>query len=154
MSGSIQTKHTHTNSMPSSPTHSLVLMLANESHYLCISMLLCTGGLVWELLAVCGWNSISVYHSHTPVFGLVLSLASAESPVWVYLTADCGEHRVFCPAPPCPYSHWYRFCSLAQPVLRRKHMSHFRKHLWPVKQKINTGALTQYSHCDDNFLMG
>lgn len=78
-------------------------MLANESHYLCISMLLCTGGLVWELWAVCGWNSISVYHSHTPVFGLVLRLASAESPVWAYLTADCGERRVFYPAPLCPY---------------------------------------------------
>lgn len=75
-------------------------MLANESHYLCISMSLCTGVLVWELCAVCGRNSISVYHSRAPVFGLVLSLASAESPVLAYLTADCGEQRVSYPAPP------------------------------------------------------
>ena len=47
-------------------------------------------------------ESISMYHSHAPVFGLVLSLASAESPVWGYLTADCREHRVFYPR--CPMS--------------------------------------------------
>lgn len=38
------------------------------------------------------------------LFGLALSLASAESPIWTYLTADCWEHRVFYSAPSCPYS--------------------------------------------------
>lgn len=37
------------------------------------------------------------------LFGLVLSLASADSPVWGYLTADCREHGVFHPSLPCPY---------------------------------------------------
>ena len=40
------------------------------------------------LFGTCWWTSIS----HALVFGLVLILASAESPVWAYITADCGEH--------------------------------------------------------------
>lgn len=63
-------------------------------------MLLCTGERVWELSAVWVESYISVYHSHSPVFGLVLSLDSADSLVWAYLRADYGEHGVFYPSPP------------------------------------------------------
>lgn len=66
-------------------------------------MLLCTGELVWELRSVWVETYISAYRSHSPVFGLVLSLNSADSPVWAYLRADYGEHGVFYPTPPCPY---------------------------------------------------
>lgn len=53
----------------------------------------------------CVGGTLSV---HTLVFGLVLSLASAESPVWAYLTADCREHRVFFLL---PYIHtMFGFC--------------------------------------------
>lgn len=71
----------------------------------------------------CVGGTLSV---HTPVFGLVLSLASTESPVRAYLTADCREHRVFFLL---PYVHtMYGFCSFvgAQPVLRTKHISLIR----------------------------
>lgn len=78
-------------------------MPSHESHYLFISVLLCTGERVWELSAVWVESYISVYHSHSPVFGLVLSLDSADSLVWAYLRADYGEHGVFYPSPPCPY---------------------------------------------------
>lgn len=37
--------NTHINSPPA---HSAVFMLANDSHYLCKSVFLLTGGLVWE----------------------------------------------------------------------------------------------------------
>lgn len=68
-------------------------------------MLLCTGALVWELRTQGVWveTYISAYHSHSPVFGLVLSLNAADSPVWAYLRADYEEHGVFYPTPPCPY---------------------------------------------------
>lgn len=129
-------------------------MLANESHYLCISMLLCTGGLVWERCAVCGWNSISVYHSHTPMFGLVLSLANAESPVWAYLTADCGEHWVFYPALPCPYFVLILILFPRTACTELKNMSAILE-TPPTGYAENKqcGASTQYSPCDDNFLM-
>lgn len=103
MSGRTQTKHTHLNTQTHavpSLTHSVVLVPSHESHYLGISMLLCTGERVWERRAAWVETYISVYHSHSPVLGLVLSLDSADSPGWAYLRADYGEHGVF--SPPLP----------------------------------------------------
>lgn len=126
MSGRTQTKHTHLNTQTHavpSLTHSVVLVPSHESHYLGISMLLCTGERVWERRAAWVETYISVYHSHSPVVGLVLSLDSADSPGWAYLRADYGEHGVFSPpSPPCPYllTVCVDFCSPAQVVRSRK----------------------------------
>lgn len=79
MSGSMQTKHT----VPCFPAHSLVLMRANESHHLCISMLLCTEGLVWDSRSM--WEGL--YSCSIPVFGLVLELSHHCGPIY-QLTAQ------------------------------------------------------------------
>lgn len=86
MSGSMQTKHT----VPSSPAHSLVLMRANESHYLCISMLLCTGGIVWDYWVERGWNSVDAIRK---CLALCLSWVTSMT----ISTADCTEHRITLP---------------------------------------------------------
>lgn len=113
MSGRTQTKHTHLNTQTHavpSLTHSVVLVPSHESHYLGISMLLCTGERVWERRAAWVETYISVYHSHSPVVGLVLSLDSADSPGWAYLRADYGEHGVF--SPPLPHVLTYLLLAL------------------------------------------
>lgn len=59
-------------------THSSVLMQANDSHYLRASVLLWTGGLVWELYV---GAALSQNITAIQCLALCLSLGSAESPV-------------------------------------------------------------------------
>jgi len=139
--------------MHSSAAYSLVLMMANESHYLCISVLLCTGGLVWDCWAMRGCSSIRVYQSHT-VFGLVLSLASAESPAWALSNSWLQGTQGLLPCTPMSLLSVDIDFVPSHSLYQAKNMSAILE--TPTTSNTENKqrrASTQYRHCDDNFLM-
>lgn len=91
---------------------------------------------------------VELYRCVSLVFGLVLRLASADSLVRAYLTADCGEHRICLPCNPMSLS---TVDMDVEPSNERK-CQPIKK--YPYAENKQCGSSTQYSHCDDSFQMG
>lgn len=93
-----------------------------------LSVLPYTGGLVWECWVVRGCDSIGVHHSRT-AFGLVLSLASADSPVWDRLQLTSENTGSF--SPPCPHFLLILISSL--------HGLYQAKNTWAILETLASG---------------
>lgn len=87
---SLDADKTHTSRTRSCPAHSLVLIPANESHYFCISALLCTGGLFGSVGGTLSACTTAVRRC----LALCFAWPALSHQCGTYLTADYGKHRL------------------------------------------------------------